>query len=399
MKPDESDSPFTYMLKPRISPRHHGLVAAPIDAARGFQRAATNVRLSFAAIALTAACSAAACGGGASSTSSASASENTWAVVEGREITRDQVDKAYRRTQQAAQPMSEEETMTAKLTLLNDLILQDILLAKATALKIEIPANELDAAFKQAKGNMSDDQFNQELTKRNVTAADMRETLRRELVTNKVIEHEVQAKITVSDQEVKTFFDANREQFNFPEPAYRIAQIVITPVREPQQSNRLGDDAQSPEQAATKAQSLMARLKQGANFGETALDYSEDAASAARGGDLGFVPLSKLNSAPPRLRDAVLKVPVGTVSLASEGGNHTIVAVVAYEAAGQRDLSVPDVKESITNTLKARKEQLLRAAYLTAARSDANVTNYLARRLVEAQGKAPGVGLAAPGKQ
>jgi peptidyl-prolyl cis-trans isomerase SurA len=368
------------MLKPRITPRHH-------------------VRLPFAAFALAAACSAAACGGSSSPASSGPASENTWAVVEGREITRDQVDKAYRRTQQAAQPMSEEETLTAKLTLLNDLILQDILLAKATALKIEIPANELDTAFNQAKGNMPDDQFNQELTKRNITAADMREGLRRELVTQKVIEREVQSKVIVSDAEIKAFFDTNRDQFNFPEPAYRIAQIVITPVREQQQSNRTGDDAATPQQAAQKAQMLMARLKQGANFGETALDYSEDAASAARGGDLGFVPLSKLNSAPPRLRDAVLKVPVGTVSLASEGGNHTIVAVVAYEAAGQRDLSVAAVKESITNTLKGRKEQLLRAAYLTAARSDANVTNYLARRLVEAQGKSPAVGIAAPGKQ
>jgi hypothetical protein len=109
--------------------------------------------------------------------------------------------------------------------------------------------------------------------------------------------------------------------------------------------------------------------------------------------------MSKLQSAPPRLRDAVLKVPVGTVSLASEGGNHTIVAVVAYEAAGQRDLSNAAVKESITNTLKARKEQLMRAAYLTSARSDANVTNYIARRLVEAQGKAPAAGAAASGKQ
>jgi peptidyl-prolyl cis-trans isomerase SurA len=372
--------PFTYMLKPRISPRHH-------------------VRLPFAApLALAAACAASACGG-SSSTSSGSASENTWAVVEGREITRDQVDKAYRRTQQAAQPMSEEETLTAKLTLLNDLILQDILLAKAAALKIEVPASELDASFAQAKGNMTDEQFNQELTKRNLTAADMREGLRREMLTQKVIEREVQSKITVSDQETKTFFDANREQFNFPEPAYRIAQIVITPVREQQQSNRTGDDAATPEQAAQKAQMLMARLKQGANFSETALDYSEDAASAARGGDLGFVPMSKLQSAPPRLRDAVLKVPVGTVSLASEGGNHTIVAVVAYEAAGQRDLSTPAVKESITNTLKARKEQLLRAAYLTAVRSDANVTNYIARRLVESQGKAPAAGAATAGKQ
>ena len=98
--------------------------------------------------------------------------------------------------------MSEEETLTAKLTLLNDLILQDILLAKANALKIEIPATELDAAFNQAKGNMPDEQFNQELTKRNVTAEDMREGLRRELLTQKVIEREVQSKVTVTDQEV-----------------------------------------------------------------------------------------------------------------------------------------------------------------------------------------------------
>lgn len=368
------------MLKPRIPLRRH-------------------VRLPFAApLALAAACSAAACGG-SGSPSSASVSENTWAVVEGREITRDQVEKAYRRTQQAEQPISEEEAMTAKLTLLNDLILQDILLAKATALKVEVPAAELDTAFNQAKGNITDNQFNQELTKRNITAADMREGLRREMLTQKVIEREVQSKVAVSDQEVQAFFDANRQQFNFPEQAYRIAQIVITPVREQQQSNRTGNDAATPEQAAQKAQQLMARLKEGANFSETALDFSEDASSAARGGDLGFVPLSKLQSAPPRLRDAVLKVPVGTVSLASEGGNHTIVAVVAYEAAGQRDLSTPAVKDSITNTLKARKEQLLRAAYLTAARSDANVTNHLARRLVAAQGKAPGLGIAAPGKQ
>ena len=56
------------------------------------------------------------------------------------------------------------------------------------------------------------------------------------------------------------------------------------------------------------------------------------------------------------------------------------------------------MKESITNTLKARKEQLLRAAYLTAARSDANVTNYLARRLVEVAGQGPGAGAASAAK-
>jgi peptidyl-prolyl cis-trans isomerase SurA len=59
---------------------------------------------------------------------------------------------------------------------------------------------------------------------------------------------------------------------------------------------------------------------------------------------------------------------------------------VGREPAGQRDLSMPAVRDGITRTLRARKEQLLRNAYLTAARGDAQVVNYLARRLVESKG-------------
>jgi hypothetical protein len=57
---------------------------------------------------------------------------------------------------------------------------------------------------------------------------------------------------------------------------------------------------------------------------------------------------------------------------------------------------MPAVRGSVTETLRARKEQLLRAAYLTAVRSDAKVVNYLARRLVESQGKVPALGPAPP---
>jgi hypothetical protein len=69
---------------------------------------------------------------------------------------------------------------------------------------------------------------------------------------------------------------------------------------------------------------------------------------------------------------------------------------VAHEVAGQRDLSMPAVRENITGTLRGRREQLLRAAYLTAVQSDAQIVNYLARRLVESQGKVPALGLTGP---
>jgi parvulin-like peptidyl-prolyl isomerase len=141
---------------------------------------------------------------------------------------------------------------------------------------------------------------------------------------------------------------------------------------------------------------LMERLKAGAAFQELAADYSEDPQSAPRGGDLGLVPVSRLKTAPPALRDAVLNKAPGSVSVVSAGGAHTIVAVLAHEQAGQRDPSMPEVREQITQTLRARKEQLMRAAYLTAIRNDAKVDNYLARRIVESQGKLPGLPLSAP---
>ena len=347
-----------------------------------------------AAVSLSAACRSSA----PSSAPAAAVSADTWATVDGRQITRDDVDKAYRRIRDTSQPLSEEEVLTAKLGLLNDLIVQNILIAKAAALKLEVPQNELDTAYENARKNLTDEAYQQELTRRSLSAADMREGLRRELITQKVIEHEVGSKIAVTDKEVTDFFNANRAQFNVAEESYHIAQIVITPVREAQITNGTGDDATSPQAAVAKVRMLMERLKAGASFRDLAAGYSEDPETAPRGGDLGFVPVSRLKQAPPALRDAVLNKAPGAVNVVSAGGAHTLVLVVAHEQAGQRDLSTPGVRDQITGTLRGRREQLLRTAYLTGVRGDAQVVNYLARRLIESKGEVPGLLPGSPGK-
>lgn len=354
----------------------------------------TNVVPSIALF-LTLVCGGAGCRS-APATPAVAVTDNTWAVVNGREITRDFVEKAYRRVGGAAPGLSEEEALTAKLSLLNEIVVQELLLARAGELKIDLPDSELDAAYAQAKKNLSEEAFQQELTRRNLTATDMREGLRRELLSEKVMEREVQSKVAVTDKDVSDFFDANRARFNFPEEAYHIAQIVITPMRERQVANRSGNDAATPQAAVAKVKMLMERLKAGARFTELAMDYSEDPETAPRGGDLGFVTVSQLKQTPPALRNAVLNMAPGTVNVVSQGGGHTLVAVVAHEQAGQRDLSMPAVRESITSTLRTRKEQLLRTAYLTALRSEADVDNYLARRLVESQGNVPTLAPASP---
>jgi peptidyl-prolyl cis-trans isomerase SurA len=328
----------------------------------------------------------------------ASAPADVWAVVNGRQIKKDDVEKAYKRIAAGNQTPSEDEVLTAKLSLLNELIIQELLVGRGQAMKVEVTDAEVDTAFAERKRNLSEDAFQKELSARGLSIADMKDGLRRELMAQKVVEREVTEKIKITDQEIANFYNTNRAQFNLNETAYHIAQIVITPIRDAGLNNRLGDDATSPALSDRKMQAIVEKLKGGAAFSEMARDYSEDPQSSPNGGDLGFVTQSQLAQVPPPLRNAVLKTEPGRMSVVSAQGNHTLVLLVAREQAGQRELNTPQVRDTITNTLRTRREQLLRTAYLTAARNDATVVNYLAQRIVDAQGKAPGTVLGAPGK-
>jgi peptidyl-prolyl cis-trans isomerase SurA len=317
----------------------------------------------------------------------AASGPDVWAVVDGREIHADDIDKAFRRQADPNAHLSVTEVTGAKLNLLDQMITQDILVAEAASLKLDVPAADLDQAFNDQKKGMPDDAFNQGLMTRNITVGDVRESLRRNLLAQKVIDHEVTAKVAVTDQDINDFFEANKAQFNFPEDTYHLTQIVVTAQKDSGINNRTGDDAATPQEAAAKVQMIMGRLKEGQPFSELAMDYSEEPASAPRGGDVGMVSASSLRQAPANLRDAVLKAQPGQVTVVAQEGGYTIVGLVAKFPAGQRTVTAPDVHDGIASTLKEQRLQLLQTAYLTALRSRAKVVNYEAQRIVDSVGK------------
>ncbi len=337
---------------------------------------------------------------GACQSSSSTPSADVWAVVDSQEVSRDDVEKAFRRVVQAdTAPTSEDEVLTAKLGIVDELITQEVLLGRARSLNLSVTDAEVDAAFAERKGNLTEDAFQQQLRDRSLNDTDLKEALRRELLADKLLDLEVTSKINLTDADIAAFYEANRANFNVAEPQYRIAQIVITPGPDQQLRNRLGDDATSPAAAQRKAQMLMQRLQEGADFVQLAMDYSEDPQTAPQGGDLGFVPASALEQVPPQLRNAVLQAEPGNVSLVSAGGGHTLVLLVSKEAAGLRSLDTPGVRDSIRQLLQGRKEQLLRMAYITNVRGDADITNYLARSIALSQSAPSGLNPAAPGNR
>ena len=320
---------------------------------------------------------------------------DVWAVVNAKEIKRDEVDKYYRtRVNPEGQEPSQEESLSQKLNVLDELINNEILLEKAKKLNLEASDGEVEDKFTELKSPYTEDEFQRRLKDQSMTVEDLKLELRRQLSIQKLLNREVVAKISITDQDVTDFYSANKAQFNVAEPQYHIAQILVTPRKEQQIRNRKNDDATNEAEAQRKVKMLMDRLNSGADFAQLAMDYSEDVNTAGTGGDLGYVPESSLNQSDPALKKIVVGSKAGQVSQpiqvqTKDGPRILILKLITRESPGLRGIAEPQVQQTIRDTLRNRKEQLLRLAYLAIARDGARVTNFLAEQVIEAAGKLP----------
>ena len=315
---------------------------------------------------------------------------DVWATVNSKAISRAEVEKYFRTRVNAEAPApSQEEALSLKLSILDELINNEILLERASKMNLIATDAEVEDKFTESKSPYTEEEFQKKLHDTGLTVEDLKNDIRRQLSVQKLLNREVIAKISITDQDVTDFYNKNRAQFNVAEPQYHIAQIVITPHPDPSVHNRKNDKATNEGEAKRKVLLLQQKLSSGADFGQLAMDYSEDS-TATTGGDLGFVPESALNRSDPALKKLVLSMKPGEVSQAiGNAGGYRILKMIAKEAAGQRMLSDPQVQQSVRDMMRNRKEQLLRSAYMIEARDDSHVTNYLARQILESAGKLP----------
>ena len=317
---------------------------------------------------------------------------DVWAVVNGTEVRREHVERLYRTMlDPSAETPTDEEVVNAKLSILEDLIHTELLIARAPALQIAPTDDEVAEAVVLQRGGLSEEDFTAQLTERDITLDQFRQEVRRTLIARKVVEKEVNDKVIVGDDQVTAFFEKNKAQFNFTERQYHLAQIVVDG-QPTQVSNRRNDDATTAAEAQRKATMITERLRTGDGFADLAADFSEDPQSAPQGGDIGWVPQSRIDQAPAQLRQAVMKMAIGEVNTLTSGATHTILALVAIQEPGQRELSDPEVKDAIRTGLKDRRVQLLENAYMARMRAESTIVNFLARQVIEAQGNLPAAG-------
>ena len=325
----------------------------------------------------------------ASCGSDSSASADVVARVNGKDITASQLEKQVQsRLNGSDQPRSSEEQQDLKLQVLNQLIIDQILLETASAAGLSATDAEVDVKFNESKSQYTEEKFQDLLKEQKVTVDDLRSELRKSITIEKLVNKEITSKISVTDAEIKNFYDKNKQSFNLPE-SYHIAHILVTPVADPDLHNGKNDDAKSPEEAKVKAARLLKEVQGGMDFGTVAKEYSEDPSSGPAGGDLAFQPLQAIENIDPRLTQAVQKMRTGETFpqvIETRFGFH-ILKLLEKDAGGQKDLTDPRVQQQVRKVIFDRKDQTLKSAFSEVARNKATVVNYLAQRILETAGK------------
>jgi len=316
-----------------------------------------------------------------------SSQKEMWAEVDGKPIYREQVEKQYKsQVQPGSEIGNETQALTFKLNILDELINNQILSDHAAHARIPVSDSEVDTKLAEFQAAYTPDEFQRKLREQGMQLSELRDQIRQNLIITKLINKEIESRITVTDQEIADFFRHNQASFNVPEREYHLAQIQVTPVKDAQVRNLKNDDATTPAEAERKIQALYAKLRNGEDFSTVAQEYSEDPRTAGGGGDMGFITASQLETNEP-LKQTVASLHVGEISgiIKTQTGFH-IVKLLSIEEPGQRQLSDPAVQSGIRQNLMNQKEQLLKAAFLEDLRNRAKVVNYLAAKVVTAAG-------------
>jgi peptidyl-prolyl cis-trans isomerase SurA len=319
------------------------------------------------------------------------------ATVNGHAIMHADMDRLYMSQLGDAQgqQLPVEQADSLRLNVVSELIDEEIVEQSATKMNLTATNEEVDAKVTEMKAPFTEEQFAAQLKASSRTLDDVKHDLRRKLTIQKLLNKEVNSKVTVSDADVTDYYNQHKADFNLVENKYHLAQILVSGTPAPPPGNLQGSKATSDAEAKSKIQMLKGRLDGGVDFGVLAANYSEDPQTVSSGGDMGLLSETQLKSN-PTVYAAVMKlkakqyseiIPFPDPQNEKHVGGYAIFELIEKLPAGQRDLNDPTVQQSIRQQLREGREQLLKNAYLEMLHNQAKVENFFAEEIFKNNAK------------
>ena len=268
-------------------------------------------------------------------------------MVNGEAITIDEFNVAFKAiiTEEGPQTHS-GDLKTSRKDILDQLIEKKVLLQEAKHKGIQVSEEEVRMAIQQMKGDYPETEFNELLKSSGLTPERWKLDVTENLLIDKLIENTITRTLKVSEEEIKSYYQKHRAEFEKKEEV-RARQIVVATEGE--------------------AKTLHQQLLAGANFIELATEKSVSP-DRANGGDLGYFTKGQM----PEEFDIVFTLKANTISpiVKSPYGYHIFKV---EERRAPRFQSLAEVRGTIHQQLMNDQEDRLRTQWINELKSKADI--------------------------
>lgn len=296
------------------------------------------------------------------------ASKGKAAVVNGSVITVEdlnwKMDIEKRRLLSQGRSPSGPQLLEMKKKVLESLINVELLHQEAKRQGIKVSDSAINDQFEIIKKRFpSEEKFKSSITGMNLSEGALRSQIKKSLAIQQFIEKKFFQGLTVSDKEIKAYYDGNPKFFNRPDQV-KASHILI----------KVDSGASDSQKAAArkKIKEIRQKLQKGENFADLAKKFSEGP-SGAKGGDLGYFRRGQMLKP---FEEVAFALKPGQISdvVETRFGYHLIKVI---DKKSKDPVAYEEVKDKIQQHLKQQKSVGAISRYIEEVKGKAKVQRFL----------------------
>lgn len=291
------------------------------------------------------------------------------AIVEGEKISRADLEDTFNGALASsginADDLTPDQKMAGYREILDELIIDKLISRKAST--VEVKDADLEAEVGRIKGQFpSEDVFKSEMAKAGETDSSFRDSVKKMMQQQQWMEAQIGDKASVSDADIKKFYEENKKEFEHPE-LVRASHILI----------RVPEDADEKTVAEKKkaADAALERVtSKKEDFTAVAKEVSEEPGAKESGGDLNFFPKDRMV---PEFANAAFAMKKGDISkepVRTKFGWH-VIQVTDRKDSGT--MPYDEVKGQVGAYLEGGKRREAVRNVIDTLRAEAKVENKL----------------------
>ena len=307
------------------------------------------------------------------------------ATVNGTELTSDLLKRemiAYQllANRQGKTVETKDEKKIAQILLMKA-IDEELIFQHGIKQNINIDSATIDRELNHIKEKFPDKKlFLAALAAQRLTFGVLKKNIKKTLVQEAFVRANIAPEVNVDDSKVKSFYDTNKGTFLKPE-TFKLRHIYVpTPVPSDGEIESAEDRSKAKEiidwvkkEARKKIDQAASALKEGTSFTIVAKEFSEDANTSEKGGNLGFI---MKNQILPEVSRVMVKLNEGETSSVIESslGFHIIQLT---QKKGNQVVPFDEVKPEILNHLLKLETDKKLKNYLSGLRKKSEIKIFI----------------------